>query len=166
MNSNTTQFKDVVCGMEISTDEISLDYQGCHYVFCSNQCLERFSLNPHLYIGYPGNKSPKQAGLKVLKMRKLKLAEPMPHEVTDLFIEYIEAMMGIHSVDIKGSCITIVYDLLQVTESQIEQAITDAGVRLGDDLMEKIRRAFVHCMEETEIESLEARPGSSGGHCH
>lgn len=71
--------------------------------------------------------------------------------------------MGIHSIEINGNCIEISYDLLQSTKLQIEKRITEAGVVLGDDLMEKIRRAFVHYTEETEVESLEARPGSRGG---
>lgn len=166
MNSYTTVPKDIVCGMEVNSDDISLDYQGGHYVFCSDQCLERFKLNPHLYIGYPGSEAPKHAGVEVLKKRKLKLADPLPLEVTDVFIKYIEAMMGIHSIEINENSITIVYDLLQVTEAQIEKKIVDAGIVLGNNLMEKIRRAFVHYMEETEVQSLEARPGSRGGHHH
>ena len=166
MNSHTTVLIDIVCNMEVSPDDISLDYQGSHYVFCSDQCLERFKLNPHLYIGYPGSEAPKHAGVEVLKKRTLRIAEPLPQEVVDQFIEYIESMMGIHSIEIKVTHITIVYDLLQVTETQIEAKITDAGIELGDDLMEKIRRAFVHYMEETEVASLEARPGSRGGHHH
>ena len=165
MNSNTIII-DLVCGMEVDSDDISLDYQGIHYIFCSSQCLERFQLNPHLYIGYPGSEAPKHAGMEVLKKRRLKLAEPFPQEVADQFIEYVEAMMGIHYIEINGNYIEITYDLLQATESQIEQVISDAGVTLGDDLMEKIRRAFVHFMEETEVESLEARPVSRGGHHH
>jgi YHS domain-containing protein len=166
MNNNTAVLKDIVCDMEVNSDDISLDYQGCHYAFCSKQCLERFQLNPHLYIGYPGSEAPKHAGIEVLKKRKLKLAEPFPQEVADQFIEYIEAMMGIHSIEINGNCITIVYDLLQATESQIEKKITDAGLLLDSGLMEKIRRAFVHYIEETEVESLEVRPGSKCGHHH
>lgn len=158
--------KDVVCGMEVKADDISLDYQERHYVFCSNQCLERFQLNPHLYIGYPGNEAPRHTGVKVLKKRTLKLAEPLTPQVADQVVECIEAMMGIRNIEITGDRITIVYDLLQATESQIEQTISGAGVVLGTGLMEKIRRAFVHYLEETEIDSLEARPGSKGGHHH
>lgn len=165
MNTNTI-LTDLVCGMAVNSDDISLDYLGSHYVFCSNQCLERFQLNPHLYIGYPGSEAPKHAGMKVLKKRKLKLAEPLPQEVNDLFIECLEAMMGIHYIEINANRIDITYDLLQVTESQIEETITDVGIALGNDMMDKIRRAFVHYIEETEIESLEARPGSRGGHHH
>jgi len=152
--------------MDVNADDISLDYQGSHYVFCSKQCLERFQLNPHLYIGYPGSEAPKHAGVEVLKKRSLKLAEPLPREAADQFIGYLEAMMGVHSIEINGNCIDITYDLLQATEYQIEEKIANAGIVLGNDLIEKIRRAFVHYMEETEIESLEARPGTGHGHNH
>lgn len=165
MKSNIATFKDVVCGMVIEADDISVDYQGCHYAFCSNQCLERFQLNPHLYIGYPGSKAPKQEGAEVLKKRTLQLSETLPQEVADRVIEYIQSMMGICSVEVRGDRIVIVYDLLQATESQIENTISKAGVVLGESLTEKIRRAFVHYMEETEVESLEARPGARR-HCH
>ena len=164
MNSHTTVFKDVVCGMHVNSDDISLDYQGIHYAFCSNQCLERFQSSPHLYIGYPGSEAPKHAGKEVLKKRKLKLAAPLSQEVADKVVEYLESMMGIQHIEINGNCIEIIYDLLQATESQIEKKIIDAGIVLGDDMTEKIRRAFIHFMEETEVESLEARPGSRRGH--
>lgn len=166
MNRYTSTFKDIVCGMEVSSDDISLEYQGSYYVFCSKQCLERFQLNPHLYIGYPGVESPKHAGMEVLKKRTLKLAEPLPQDVSDQFIKYIKGMMGIHSIEIKGNCITIIYDLLQATELQVEKKIIDVGVELDDDLMEKVRRAYVHIIEGAEVDSLEARPGSKSGHHH
>ena len=158
MNSHTMVFKDVVCGMNVNSDDLSLDYQGIHYAFCSSQCLERFQSSPHLYIGYPGSEAPKHAGVEVLKKRRLKLAEPLPQGLDNQFIEYLAAMMGIHNIVIDGNSIDITYDLLQVTESQIEKNITDADIVLGDDMMEKIRRAFVDFTEEIEVESLEARP--------
>jgi Cu+-exporting ATPase len=67
MKTNSLVKKDAVCGMDITADDIYLDYQGIHYVFCSDQCLERFQLNPHLYVGYPGSEAPKHAGVIVLK---------------------------------------------------------------------------------------------------
>ncbi len=106
-------------------------------------------------------------GLRWLLGRSfLRLAEPLPQGLDNQFIEYIKAMMGIHNIVIDGNCIDITYDLLQVTESQIEKNITDANIVLGDDVMEKIRRAFVHFTEEIEVESLEARPGKKCGHHH
>lgn len=164
MINKVTSHRDVVCGMEVEIYEISIEHQGRHYVFCSKQCLERFCSNPHLYIGFPGVEAPAHAGVEVLKKRTLKLAEAMPLENQDQFVECIETMMGIH--EIEDNRITIVYDLLQATESQIEQTIVSSGVVLGSDLMEKIRRAFVHFQEECELGSLEARPKSRDGHCH
>lgn len=165
MKSNTVVL-DLVCGMEVNSDDISLDYQGKNYAFCSNQCLERFQSNPHLFIGYPGSEAPKHAGKEVLKKRTLKLTGSLPQEITDKVIDCIESMMGIHNVKINGDCVDITYDLLQATESQIEAAIAEAGATLGDEWAERLRRAFVHYMEETEAVTLEARPGSMRGHHH
>jgi len=166
MNIRSDQAKDVVCGMMINSDTISLDYQGCHFAFCSKQCLQRFKSNPHLYIGYPGHEAPKHAGVEVLKKRTLKLAEALPSDIADQLVACIRTMMGIKAVSIDGEDMFIVYDLLQATEAQIEQALSDAGIILGEDLMEKIRRAFVHYMEETECESLEVPSTSTSKHCH
>lgn len=166
MKKNIAIFKDVVCEMEVYSSDIAMDYMGCHYVFCSEQCLERFRLNPHLYIGYPGSESPKHAGVEVLKKRKMKLAEALPPEVENMFIDYIGSMMGIHLVEVDGDSVTIVYDLMQATEAQIEKKITDIGLMLGDGMMEKIKRAFIDYIEEIEVESLEARRGSGGCHHH
>lgn len=166
MKNSNEAFKDVVCGMMVGSDEISTDYQGCHYAFCSNQCLERFKSSPHLYIGFPGSEAPGHAGVEILKKRRLKLSESLTHETENRVIECLTSMMGIKQVEIEDDRITIIYDLMQATEAQIEQAICASNIVLGDDLMEKIRRAFVHNMEETEIESMEARPVSSHSHHH
>jgi YHS domain-containing protein len=167
MKSHTnTAIKDLVCGMEVNSDDISMDYQGIHYAFCSEQCLQRFQSNPHLYIGFPGNEAPRQVGSEVIKTRTIKLAEPLPQELADKVTDYIEAMMGIQYMEIHEDCIEITYDLLQITESQIEDAIAEAGAALGDDWTDKIKRAFVHYMEDTEAVSLEARPGSMRGRHH
>ncbi len=165
MNSNTT-LTDLVCGMEINNDDIAVDYLGTHYVFCSDQCRERFQANPHLYIGFPGSEAPRHAGVEIIKTRTLKLAEPLSRELADRVIDTISAMMGIQHVEVYDDCIEISYDLLQATEEQIEAAIEEAGAELGDDLVEKIRRAFVHYLEETEAVTLEARPASMRAHGH
>ena len=105
-------------------------------------------------------------GMELIKTRTLKLAEPLPQELADKIIEYIEAMMGIQFVEVDGDRIDITYDLLQATEEQIEQTIAQAGATLGEDWTEKIKRAFVHYMEDTEAVTIEARPGSMRGHHH
>jgi len=152
--------------MEVITDEISLDYQGGHYSFCSNQCLERFQTNPHLYIGYPGSKAPKQEGREVLKQRTLKLSEPLSPDLADMVIEHIRSMMGIKDIIVDGDQIKITYDLLQATEEQIEREIAKSGGALGRNWTDKLRQAFVQYMEETEVLTMEAEPGSRCGHHH
>lgn len=41
--------KDPVCGM-FSTDEITLEYQGNMYAFCSDHCRQQFQKEPEIYI--------------------------------------------------------------------------------------------------------------------
>ena len=165
MNRNTHS-TDPVCGMTVNDREITAEFQGAHYAFCSEQCQQRFQENPHLYIGFPGSEAPRHAGVEIIKTRTLKLAEPLPRDMADKVIDAIGAMMGVQHVDVYGDCIEISYDLLQATEEQIEQAIEDAGVELGNSLAEKIKRAFIHYIEETEAVTLEARPGSVRAHHH
>lgn len=40
--------KDPVCGMNVQSEhpQYKADYQGKHYCFCSQQCLEKFKKNP------------------------------------------------------------------------------------------------------------------------
>ena len=158
MKHDMTGFKDYVCGMIVQIDDISVDFEGIHYAFCSEQSRERFQNNPRLYIGYPGNKAPKQKGDVILKSRKLKLDELLSADLAKKVLDNIQAMMGINHIEIEGDTIYISYDLLQATEAQIEEKIVSSGVSLGNDLAERLRRAFVNFMEETHIDSLEVRP--------
>lgn len=158
MKQDMAGFKDYVCGMRVQKDEISVDYQSIHYAFCSEQCRERFQQNPHLYIGFPGNKASKQKGDVILKSRKLRLDEPLSADVAKKVLDNIQAMMGINHIEIDGDIIDITYDLLQATESQIEGEIVATGGSLGNDLAERLRRAFVHFMEETYLDNLEVQP--------
>ena len=162
MKNTTTAsgFKDYVCLMMVESDDISLDFEGIHYAFCSEQCRERFQMNPRLYIGFPGNQAPKQKGDEVIKTRKLKLEHSVPVDLADKVHESLGAMMGVEYIDIDGNIIYITYDLLQTTEAQIEQELIQLGIVLGDDLSERIHRAFVHYIEEMEIDGREVQPGS------
>ena len=89
----------------------------------------------------------------------------MPDNLAQLVIAYIKDMMGIGHITIKGDTIDIQYDLLQVTEAQIESALAEVGATLDQNWSERLRRAFVHYFEETEISSLEV-PSGAGGHHH
>lgn len=176
MNQNTPELqsmpqheeslRDPVCGMQVAPDQHAITYQQMHFAFCSTQCEERFLANPHLYIGHPGNKAPAQEGRTVMKHRQLKLDKPLPDDLAQQVIAYIEEMMGIGHIKIKGDTIDINYDLLQVTEAQIESALAEIGATLGHSWSERLRRAFVHYFEETEISSLEVLPGAGAHHHH
>jgi len=157
--------RDPVCGMMIHASENHVEYQQMHFAFCSLQCKERFLANPHLYIGHPGHKAPGQEGRTVLKQRRLKLDTPPTPDMAEKIIDSVQAMMGIERLEIDGDVIRITYDLMQATEAQIEREITQAGTQTGQNWPERLRRAFVDYLEETEIERLEV-PSSQQGHDH
>ena len=165
MPQNEDSLRDPVCGMQVAPDQHAITHQQMHFAFCSTQCKERFLANPHLYIGHLDSKAPAQEGRTVMKHRQLKLDKPLPDDLAQQVITYIKEMMGIVHIEIKGDTIDIQYDLLQVTEAQIESALAEVGATLGHSWSERLRRAFVHYFEETEISSLEVQPGA-GGHDH
>jgi len=155
VNIEEQQVKDPVCNMIVSADKYAIDHLGMHFAFCSLQCKERFLANPHLYIGAAEHKSPKQEGREVLKRRHFRLTEPLPAEVSALVADSIRGMMGIKSIDIDGADIEVTYDLLQATAQQIESQLESTGAALGKDWGHRLRRAFVHYTEETEVDSME-----------
>lgn len=147
--------KDVVCGMQVDAGNNQLSYLGVAYSFCSKQCQERFLANPHLYVGIPGQKAPKQEGLSVIKQRRMRLAQPLSTSQAKMLSDALQTMMGIQSVSVEGDCVVIAYDLLQATAEQIEEKLAEIGVQLGEGLAERLRRAFVHYEEECEVGNLE-----------
>lgn len=165
MTNKPATKRDHVCGMMVPADENALEYQQMHFAFCSLQCRERFLQNPHLYIGRGGHKAPAQEGQKLLKQRRLKLEQPLSPDMAEQVLDAMQAMMGIEQVAIEGDCITIRYDLLQATEAQIEEAMARAGAVLGHGWSERLRRAFVQYLEDTELENLSGS-APPGGHCH
>jgi hypothetical protein len=124
--------------------------------------------NPHLYIGVPGERAPKQTGQEVIRRRRLKLEMPLADADMQRAREHLLAMMGVYSVDIDADKLVIAYDLLQATAAQIEATLQQAGVHLSEGWPNRLRRAFVHYLEETEVASREVRPGPDGhgGHHH
>jgi hypothetical protein len=150
--------------MWVAPDAHAVTYLQMHFAFCSTQCRERFLGTPHLYIGRAGHKAPAQQGQVVLKRRRLKLAEPLPDALAQRTRDAIAALMGIEHITIAGDRIEIGYDLVQVSAAQIEDALATVGATLDERWSERLRRAFVQYLEETEISSLEVPPG--GGHHH
>lgn len=154
---------DPVCGMCVKRDQLPFEYLHMQFSFCSEQCRERFMANPGLYVGKPGMKSVGQTGHEVLKRRSIQLTEALPSEMAATLHDALCAMMGIKEVEYTGTRWAITYDLLQATAEQIERTITKTGAGLDQAWVEKFRRAFVHCLEETELQSLEH---TGGGHSH
>jgi len=152
-----------VCHMHVEYATLSHAYAGMQFVFCSQQCKDRFIANPHLYIGKPGSPSPKQQGRQVIKRRVLTLEQALPEDVKQNVTDALNAMMGIRKITIENDRIEISYDLLEATIQQIETTLETAGNRLSTGWGEILKRAFIHYLEETEIDSLE---NSGGGHCH
>lgn len=156
---------DPVCGMQVESEQYTIEYLQMHYAFCSRQCQERFLENPHLYVGLPGQKAPRQEGREVIKQRRLRLALPLSSAQEDEVVQALRDMMGIKAVTASGDRIEMTYDLLQATAEQIESRLEEVGARLGEGWAERLRRAFVHYEEECEVCNLEVHE-KSGVHRH
>ncbi|HEY3327512.1 MAG TPA: YHS domain-containing protein [Novimethylophilus sp.] len=155
MEKSRNLVKDPVCGVEVPPHQHAIDYLKIPYAFCSRQCLERFLAHPHLYVGQPGHKAPRQEGRQILKRRSLRLATALDTDQTAMLAESLCALRGIKALKTGPDTLEITYDLLQVTTEQIEQKMAEIGVKLGDGWTERLRLSFVHYEEELEAGSLE-----------
>jgi YHS domain-containing protein len=154
--SMSATVKDPVCGMDVAPTQFETIFEGIRYAFCSEQCRQRFVANPHLYIGVPGEKSPKQKGVELFKRRRFLLDMPLAQQDAMILSEELGAMMGVKAIEIQDdNTVTITYDLLQTTADQLEAKMVEVGVKLGKGWAERLRRGFVHYMEECEVENLE-----------
>lgn len=153
MNSNP----DIchVCGMPSDPAVANVEYHKMYFYFCSEQCRETFLENPGLYAAKSAAEQK-----EILKRRTLHLAEAPAPEVAELLISYLRDLMGVKEVTVEGERLHISYNLLQVTEAQIEEALTEAGLQLDDSWRERLRRAWVHDTEEIELKNLSAQPSS------
>ncbi len=142
-----------VCGMKADPDVGSAEYHKMFFWFCSEQCRETFLKNPELYAPRLPSDQP-----EIIKKRTLHLAEPPPEEVRTLLTSYLKELMGVKAVSIEDDRLHITYDLLQVTEAQIEEALTEVGLKLDESWRERLRRSWIHDTEEIELENLSAKP--------
>jgi len=156
--------RDPVCEMDVSSGNYDSNYLGVDYSFCSKQCHDRFVTNPHLYIGKPGHPSPKQLGQSVIKCRTMKLDRAIPEDISEKLDTALSTMMGIRDITFEDNVIRITYDLLEATVEQIEDEILKTDKSLSLSWMEKIRSAFIHYVEETEIMNLEE--DTPDNHCN
>ena len=153
-----------VCHMTVEPGQLALVYLDMNFAFCSEQCRERFQTNPHLYVGIPTQKAPKQQGTQELRRRSFSLEVPLSTEQARLLSDAVGAMMGIKKVNIEEREVHISYDLLEATAEQIERTLIEAGARLGSGWKERVQRALVHYTEECEAASMEVGPRSSVHH--
>ena len=159
----STTVKDPVCGMEVAPTQFETVYEGLHYAFCSEQCRQRFLANPHLYVGVPGEKAPGQKGVELLKRRRFRLDTPLVAQDAAILAEALGAMMGVKAVEIENDTVTLTYDLIQATADQLEARMEEVGAKLGAGWAERLRRGFVHYMEECEVGNLEVHPHPGHG---
>lgn len=163
MNDSVKLFgHDPVCLMDVQSDEYSTTYQSHQYVFCSEQCQQRFKTNPHLYVGSPGHKAPKYEIGKLSKKRSLKLMGEISKQQTSEIVQTLKMLMGVEDVYIENNCVHITYDLLQLTQEQIENKIRALN-NIDDAWFEGIKRICTHYKEASELANLEQ---VTHKHCH
>lgn len=147
--------RDPVCGMQVDPHRYAIVYLDIPYAFCSSQCLERFRAHPHLYVGQPGHKAPRQEGMQILKRRTLRLTHPLSAAQAVEVAEALTALHGVKHMRSENDALILTYDLLVTTTEQIEEKLTEVGVKLGDGWADRLRLAFVHYEEELETSGLE-----------
>lgn len=156
--------EDPVCHMMVSKTSFKTDYSDMTFAFCSEQCRDRFLANPRLYIGFPGQKAPAQQGVEILKYRKINLVCPLDTVQFQEIRGALSSLMGVKNVNYVDGGLEITYDLIQITEQQIEDTLSTFGTILGNDWLNRLKRAFIHFKEESEISSLEVINSKKG--CH
>jgi len=171
--------KDPVCGMTVDQWRDQVVFRGVGYAFCSQQCRERFTAGPGLYVGRRRSLAPKQKGMEVIKRRPFVFAMPlMPPRYVELKGALL-TMMGVMAVrptermidrrcdqrrresgdraDIGIEAVEITYDLLQATAAQIERKMAELNATLSDGWGEKLHRDCIRYLENCELEDLEIR---------
>lgn len=147
--------EDYVCHMQVPPTSFPVEYGGCCYAFCSEQCRQRFLENPHVYVGFPGRKAPGEEGAQIVKRRRFLLSEPLDAAQVEHVKEALLGMMGIQEVCIEGEQMEIQYDLMQATAEQIADRLALAGASLGGGWVDRLKLGFINFEEENEIGHLE-----------
>lgn len=152
MNSRLTDHCPV-CGMRVTSAQYSTQYHKLYFRFCSEQCRERFEATPQLYSsGRVEQRTP------LIKQRQLRLAKPCaPDEVKEIETHLL-ALMGVTGVTIQDDRLQISYDLMQVTQLRIEQALKELAVTLDNGWWQRLRRGGVRNAEENELSNLASGP--------
>lgn len=156
-----------VCHMQVDTPTFEARYLDINYWYCTEQCKARFIANPGLYVGRPGEKSPKQKGVQVLKKRRIKLDSPITAATKTNILLMLFKIMGVKRVTVNKDSLVVEYDLLETTENHIVQELLTSELAVDDNFIERVKRTFTDFTEETQIANLEVpQHGGNTGGCH
>ena len=142
-----------VCSTPVGLEECVVEHHKVYYHLCTDQCKETFLARPRLYIGKPGAERPVK-----MKLRTLKLVDPVSQQSAGLITEQLMALKGVKNVTIESNLIHVTYDLLQVTEQRIEERLNHTDAKLGSGWLERLGRAWIHYSEDTELDNMAAIP--------
>jgi len=144
-----------VCGMRVESALYKTQYHKMYFHFCSEQCRETFEATPQLYAsGAVEKREP------VLKYRVLRLASVRAPDEVKAIEAHLMEMMGVTKVQFQGDRLQISYDLLQVTQSRIEQALIELKVELDNGWWQRVRRGWVRDTENNELQNLARGTGA------
>lgn len=144
-----------ICGMSVASARYRTEYHKIHFHFCSRQCLERFTATPQLYAsGVVSEREPLQ------KQRTLRLARGCTADEIWMIEAELLQVMGVSEVRVDGPWLHLKYDLWQVSQADIEKALsaTSPGLRRG--WWQRLRQALVHYSEENELANLAQPPAA------
>jgi hypothetical protein len=92
----------------------------------------------------------------IRKERNVLFAKLPPGQVTDAatFLASVDRLEV--EPDVDHRCIGVAYDLREHTLQEIEATLEDRGYHLETALLNKMMRALIHYIEETQLHNLEA----------
>lgn len=139
---------DPVCGMQIKTpSQFYVELNGKIFEFCSEDCQQKFTLNPQLYINQSKDDAPTYSST-AYGLQKIQLPIIDMHCSTcALTIEKeVKKLPGIKSAVVNYATATayIDYDTESVNTDEIIEAIKRAGYRTGRSVL-KLGIGGMHC---------------------
>jgi len=148
MNKN----KCPVCGMATADSEITARQHGLTYHLCSVQCQENFTSHPEFYLGVDAKDHQRK---RVIKKRSFTLDVLLAETEQQKTEQALLHMMGVQTAHVSRSKISVTYNLLEATAMQIEQLLEQEGVKQGAGWAARLKCAWVHYTEETELDNLD-----------
>ncbi|MDX1518621.1 MAG: hypothetical protein R3318_00765 [Gammaproteobacteria bacterium] len=92
----------------------------------------------------------------LIKKRKLPLKESVPDQDADRLGKQLVNLDGIEHVSIEGDCLTVAYDVLTLTVSDIVSIIGDEGLDIRPGLWMELWLVIMTCQDRNDIEEHRA----------